>query len=157
MTQQNQIQKRTKGKNNTAYKLIDMYKTYLKDNPKGSDFYVDKNTYFKLNKILFEKMMNNVLIEGKEVKIPYNLGSLSVIKVKTPLNRLKPDYDLSNKEGMIIYQLNDHSNGYIFRFRWKKMSAIFINKRYYSFIPTRSRKRELARLIKSGEQDYFKI
>jgi hypothetical protein len=156
-TIQKNLLKRTKGRYNTKYKLADCYREYLRENPRGSDFYVDYITYKLINTTMLEKIFDRILYNSSEIVLPYRLGALSVLKKKMDYNRLRVDYKTSMETGIRVYHMNDHSNGYQFKIRWRKHIAIFKNRKYYCFIPTRTHNRLLAKLVKEGKNDYFTL
>ena len=97
------------------------------------------------------------ILKGDFFRFPYNLGILKIRKNKVNVSNkkyMRIDFNATKKEGKTIYHLNEHSDGYYYRFKWKKgyVSNIFS----YVFTPVRSRKRELAQTIKSGFTEYGK-
>lgn len=157
MIQKNQTQKRSKGRYTDTFKMKDVYKQYLKDNPKDSDFYVDYKTFISNIDLCFEKVLHNILYEADEITFPHRLGSISIIKTKMRMDKLTIDFAKSKELNTTIYHLNDHSNGYRMRYRWRKHKAIFTNRKYFSFIPSRQNKRLLSKLIQEGKTDYMSI
>ena len=89
--------------------------------------------------------------------MPYRLGKFFVLKEKIDLDRLAQaiDWEKTNKYGKIIYHLNEHTNGYKYSYQWEKKKSAIPNLYFYRLVPTRDNKRRLARLIKTGEYDYF--
>ena len=124
------------------------------------DFY--KVGYKKYRDICedFNKMIiDEILLQAKEFKLPYRLGSLRILKKEmnysVSKNKLKIDWKETNKQGKVIYHLNDHTNGFNYRWLWSKKKAIIKNKTIYSFQATRTNKRRLAALLKNKQVDYF--
>lgn len=113
-----------------------------------------KEVSYAVNKKIMEELRN-----GRELTLPYRLGSLRIKKNKVNLNNLKVDFDYYNKTGKIKKHLNSHSDEFYFHYRWDRRTCDIVNYRYYSFVPTRENKRLLSALIKSGEKgkkDYFR-
>ncbi len=167
----------------TDYNLRDCYKHYKK----LSDDPVDYQTYKKTVEGINKKMMEAIIKESLEIKLPCRLGKLSIIKWKPhpydkdgnfvkerlkidfkaskeywkkeyPNLTMKEIYEIPNKTK--IYHENYHSDGYEFRFYWEKYSISNIPGRAaYCFIPTRSNRRLLAKWSKNPlkKNDYYTI
>ena len=149
---------RSKNKIRGQYTLIDSYKDYIKDKEIESPYHISKDIY--LNIILdYIKYINyEIIYKASIFKMPYRLGTLQVVKLRSSNNRYKKysiDFNLTNKYGKTIYHLNEHSDGYKYMFRWSKIKSVVKNKSKYRFVPTRTNKRNLATNIKSNIIDYF--
>ena len=108
----------------------------------------------EFNKLLIEE----ILINSEEIRLPFRLGTVRIKKSKMKYddkNKLKIDWAASKKLGKRIYHLNDHTGGYKYRFYWTK--GIIKNITAYSFIPTRTNTRTLASILKDKNRqlDYF--
>lgn len=135
--------------------LTDSYKVYKSEAKGKYDIsYKDYvNICYETNKAIVK-----LLLEGSAFKMPYRLGDLSVRRRKVNYNNLKIDFAEFNRTGKKLKILNDHTDGWYFRFTWDKSLTVTPNKFYYSFVPTRGLTRELVRLLKSGERiktDFF--
>lgn len=143
-----------------SHTITNFYTGYVKsigDNPK---LYVDYNMFRKILNMYFLYLRDQVLYQSKTIKLPFRLGYLSVIKRKPKTydsKSLRLDFAATNKYGKVIYHLNEHSDGFKYRFYWSKLNVIVPNHRKYQLIATRANKRELARIIKSKERDYIEI
>ena len=133
--------------------LVQAYKNY-------EDFY--KVGYKKYRSICedFNKLIiDEILLKAKEFKMPYRLGTLRILKKEMNYavgkNKLKIDWQETNKHKKVIYHLNDHTDGFNYRWFWSKKKAIVKNKTIYSFQATRTNKRRLAGLLKTKQVDYF--
>jgi len=75
-----------------------------------------------------------------------------VVKLTTGIN-WKETIKVREKTGdntkKVLY-LNEHTNGYVYGIYWDKRNAAFINKRFYSFLPTRIIKRSIASTIQEN-------
>ena len=72
-----------------------------------------------------------------------------VVKLTTGINwkeTIKVREKTGDKTKKVLY-LNEHTNGYVYGIYWDKRNAAFINKRFYSFLPTRVIKRGIASTI----------
>ena len=139
------------------YLLEDIYKYYSKSIEKNGPFNIPYPLYRTILEDYFKRIILKIF-EGKIYKIPVGLGSLYVIKIKMNYdkkNGLSPDWANTNKYGKLIYHLNEHSKGFKYRFHWMKKGLSFNTDVLYRLVMTRANKRELARLIKTGEVDYI--
>lgn len=142
------------------YTLPDMYKDYLSKIDKNSPYNISYNLYKDIV-CLYNKKIYNMLLEGNKVKFPYKLGSLQVVKKRMNYgNQLKRglgiDWKKTVKYGKIIHHINEHSDGYKFLFFWDiKSQQTVKTAKQYRLKPTRTLKRELARLIIDNKKDYF--
>lgn len=137
--------------------LSDMYNYYVErfDN----DLYkVDFKIYKEIINKYFKAIMQDILYKPYKLKIPHRLGGIRIIKRKVNINKLTRfgiNWPETVKHNKIIYHLNSHSKNYIYRFKWEKENSITPNLYFYKFVPSRQNKRELAKIIKNRECDYF--
>jgi len=129
--------------------LTDAYAEY-KESAKGK-FVISYSDYVKIcyaaNKKIVEHIQN-----GGYFKMPYNVGDLDIKKRKVNYNNLKIDFAEFNRTGKKIMLLNEHTDGWYFKYHWDKKLCNIKGNFFYSFIPTRANTRELVRLLKSGEK-----
>ena len=147
-------------KNKKTVTLVDAYEHYAENttNP------VDKATYLAINK-MFNQRLSNSILDNNEFKIPSRLGSIRIKAFKTSTKELRPDWAATTKlwdecseckeKKQLVYHLNEHSDGWYNKWYWSKKTAIFANKKVYSFTPSRRNKREIARLVKTENKRYF--
>lgn len=135
--------------------LLDAYKDFkeiAKNEPMLLN--INKALYKKIclefNKLLSNSIMNNAF----EFKMPSNIGSLRVKKIKGNKTR-RVDWKTTKKHNTKVYHLNFHTDGYYYKWFWHKHKAIFTNKSAYSFTPTRYNKRTLASLLKTNQVEFF--
>ena len=119
---------------------------------------VDKQKFRKICDEFNKLLIDEILVNSEEMRLPYRLGTIRIKKSKMKYddkNKLKIDWAASRKLGKRIYHLNDHTGGYKYRFYWTK--GIVKNITAYSFIPTRTNTRTLAGILKdkNRELDYF--
>ena len=149
---------RSKNKISKPYTLVHSYNDYIKDKDKDSPYYISRQEYIDIVGD-YIKLINKELLDNASIfKMPYRLGTLQIVKLRSSNNRNKKysvDFSLTNKYGKTIYHLNEHSDGYKYMFKWSKLKSVVKNKTKYRFIPTRTSKRQLAENIKSGSVDYF--
>lgn len=143
-------------KNKQSYTIADIYKAYCKENAP-----VDM-PYFRFKRILdsFNELIRQDVLERSEgFKMPLGLGYICIGKYKPKKydsKSLSVDYKSSKEEGVRVYHLNEHSNGYKYRMFWSKIPQTFPDRYKYQLILTRENKRHLAQLI-FNKQDYINI
>tara|TARA_R110000744_G_scaffold345108_2_gene450525 strand:+ start:4512 stop:4958 length:447 start_codon:yes stop_codon:yes gene_type:complete len=132
--------------------LKSAYKNY-------DDFYnVGYKKYRAVCEDFNKRIVEDILMKAKEFKMPYRLGTLRIKKKKmnySKKNKLKINWLETNKYKKVIYHLNDHTDGFNYRWFWSKVNAVIKNKSVYSFQATRTNKRRLAGLLKNKKVDYF--
>ena len=148
--------KRGEGNYKKDYGSNDVYKKYKED--VIPELQVDKKLFRKICDDFNRMLIEEILLNSEEVRLPYRLGTVRIKKSKMKYddkNKLKIDWAASKKLGKRIYHLNDHTGGYKYRFYWTK--GIIKNITAYSFIPTRTNTRTLAGILKdkNRELDYF--
>lgn len=147
---------RGKNKIQKPYCLNDMYEDYIKDKEEGSPLWVTYGEYRDIVTVFYKEVINNILNEGRTFHMPFMLGDTYVEKTKLDYNnRLPIDWQLTTQTGKVIYNLNEHSQGYKYNIKWNKKSCIFTNNYLYKLIYTRANKRLLAKNIKTKKSDYF--
>ena len=165
------LAKRGAGKYKVDKNLKDSYNKYLEkfnfdsqcskfsgSNPKN--LALSWEEYKQITHLALDKIMQELLYKSKSITLPYNLGELRIQKKKMDIgllhthNNLKIDWGHYQKTGKIIKHLNDHRDNCRYKFYWlcKKGPS---GKSYYKFEPLRERKRELAKIIKTTNTDYF--
>jgi hypothetical protein len=163
--------------------LWDSYKDFRK---KYKLIYPDvtRKNYVDVCHLLNVMLSDKIIKESFEFKMPGKLGSLSIKKSKMRISvkdgklekhKLIKDWkktweywhqeypDLTRKEiNMIknkvaIYNMNEHTNGYVMRWKWDKCTCNIPNHTVYQFRPTKRNRLELAAWIKSDERvnDYY--
>lgn len=150
--------KRGKNKIQHPYTMKDIYLDYISTINKRTPYYVSFLDFCELSKMYCTRIINKIVLESKSFKIPFRLGRLFVSKKKPKIlsdSTLSVDWLETRKAGKIIRHINDHSNGYKYRFTWSKKTAFVINQTYYRLVLSRDNKRFLARTIKTGDVDYI--
>ena len=152
------IYKKDNGTQETYKFYKNQIKTICKSEEEIEKILVDKSLYQTICDEFNKLLIDEILINSEEVRLPYRLGTLRVKKSKMKYedkNKLKIDWAASKKLGKRIYHLNDHTGGYKYKFYWTK--GIVKNITAYSFIPTRTNTRRLASILKDKNRqlDYF--
>lgn len=143
-----------------SYTISDFYEFYLSYIERETVYDVDYKTYRQIVEDYFKYIVEEIMENSREFKLPCRLGNLSIVK-RQPKNfdnkSLRIDYHESKIYGKPIYFTNEHSNFFKFRFLWSKKDCLLTNKTKYQFIATRANKRRLAQIIKNREHDYVEI
>ena len=145
---------------------------------------VDRKKYVSLCHLINTSLSDIIIKESFEFKVPLRLGSISIKKNKLKIkvkdgklekNKMVIDWEKTwnywNNEypgktrkeiheidgKFVIYNLNEHTNGYIMRWFWDKSTCNIHNQTVYYFKPTKRNRLELAKWIKSDDRinDYF--
>lgn len=143
-----------------SYTIPSFYKDYLNNIERNTVYDIPYETYKKIVTIYFEWLRDQLLEESKEVKLPYRLGTIEIVKHKPKQfngGSLRIDYQATKKENKLIYLLNEHSDYYKYRLYWNKQTSNAVNKSKYQLILTRNNKRHLAQIIKNKIHDYREL
>lgn len=136
--------------------MVDMWKDYISDKEKDSPLYVDYHEFRDIVETFYKGLSHCIINEGQKFHMPFMLGDTYVEKVKLDYNnRLPIDWQLTTATGKVIYNLNEHSDGYKYGIKWNKKVCIFNNNYLYTLVYTRANKRLLAKNIKTKKFDYF--
>ena len=149
---------RSKNKAENPYTLRDVYKFYCENIKSNKIYDVPYEVYMSVNHTFYKEIMNYIIEKNGTFKMPYRLGLFFILKEKINLNKLTGhaiDWSATNKYGKVIYHLNEHTDGYKYSYQWDKKDTKLPNLYFYRLVPTRSNKRRLAKLIKTGDYDYF--
>lgn len=147
---------RGRNKIQDPYCLPEIYKDYIKDKEEDSLLYVTYNEFRNIVSVFYKEIVNNILNEGRQFHLPFQMGDTYVEKTKLDYNnRLPIDWELTTRTGKVIYNLNEHSQGYKYEIKWNKKVCVFNNNYLYRLVYTRANKRLLAKNIKTKKFDYF--
>jgi hypothetical protein len=145
--------------------LRDSYKFYktIESNPSKMKIYLEIV-------LGFIKFMMNKVFEGKDVKIPSELGIMGIrgrrqkprLDEEGNIAGLPPDWVGTKKlweenpeakeRGQLLYHFNEHSAGFRYKLVWFKGGYKFRNKSVYSIKLSRHNKRFISNLIKGGKE-----
>lgn len=119
---------------------------------------VTEEQYKRILKKFAVKFMDKVLLDSEEVQLPI-VGGIRIKKFKqeidlTKPNKLRVDWAATKKHKKRIYHLNDHRDGFIYRYFWRRPKIA--NRQYFSFMAERYHcKRRLAKILKTTDTEYF--
>lgn len=146
--------------NKKSYTIIDFYQFYISNVEKDTVYSVEYKVYRSIVEDYFKYIIQEVMENSKEFRLPCRLGYLSIVK-RQPKNfdnkSLRIDYHESAIQGKAVYFINEHSNYFKYRFLWSKKESLLTNKTKYQFVATRANKRRLAQIIKNREHDFTEI
>lgn len=155
------IHEQNKSANKTkSYTVASFYNDYLNSIEKDTVYDVDYKTYRSIVTDYFRHLQQNVIEEGKLIKLPYRLGNLQIIKSKPKhldKRSLRIDYQATKQYNKLILLDNAHSDGFKYRCHYNKTDMMVPNKSKYQLVLTRANKRRLAQIIKNKELDYCEI
>lgn len=141
-----------------SYTTEDYYDSYNKYVEGNQLYYINRHVFRDIINDYFKYLASEIIDKGRDVRIPARLGYLCVVKNKpTKLNSkyLQVDFKETKKISKRVFHMNEHSDGYKYKFKWSKLSMILALKNLYELKMTRANKRYLATVIKSKKQDYI--
>lgn len=145
----------SKHKSYTLDDYFRSYSDYIKDNIL---YKVSRKKFYAIVQDYFIFLSNELIDKSKEIKLPARMGTLCVIKKKPARydnNCLRVDFNSTREENKTIFHMNEHSDGYNFRFHWAKGGMLVENKTMYELVMSRANKRRLAYMIKVERKDYI--
>lgn len=143
-----------------SYCIPDFYKFYQEEVSDNPLYQVDYKTYRAIVTDYFKYFRDEVIENGKDMRLPCRLGRLSIVKAKPKTytsKSLSIDFHATKLYGKTIFHLNEHSNGFKYRAHWDKKNIIVPNKSMYQLVLSRANKRRLAYIIKNQLRDYCEI
>lgn len=144
--------------NRKSYTIADYYLSYKDYIQEGSQYDISYQTFKAIVTDYFKYIRDEVMLNSKEVKLPCRLGTLQIIKHQPKEftgKSLRWDWKATRELGKPVYLLNDHSNGWKYRFHWQKKDIIVKNIKKYMFIACRQNKRDLCKIIMNKQCDYI--
>lgn len=161
---------------NKGYSLDHSYRFYNKSvAKKAQKFKISRREYKDICAEYINTIVNMMLEQGQTISLPYGLGNLFIRRSLTipemglekGNRKLKIDWkgtkDLWNTNPELkelkqkVYHLNEHSDGWYAVWHWTKYNVKIKGQRSYSFEPTWTNARRLAKLmyVPKWYQRYF--
>lgn len=143
--------------------LKDHYKYYTET----SNNAVSKKEFSYVIKQFMLFLMNKVF-NGEEVRLPLGFGTIEVTgskprdSKKTKLIswgrtfKMWKDKPHTKEQGKVVIATNEHTDGYVFAFKWHKKGVSVKNKIFYKLEFTDTNKKKLRELLFSGKYNRFK-
>ena len=139
--------------------VTDFYLYYKSSIEKDTVYDVDLRTYRNIVTDYF-KYIRDWIFDSNMFLLPCRLGTLQIVKHQ-PKNfdsrSLRYDWKTMRELGKPVFYLNEHSNYFKYRFHWGKSKALVHNIGKYTFIATRTNKRDLAQIIFNKQKDYVEV
>jgi len=152
--------KRGKNKLQNCLTIQDMYVEYISHFDESHPYHITYSDYSQIVSDYLKYVSDLIVVKSMTFKLPFRLGTLSVYKHKPifkSVNRMAIDWPETNRLGKAVYNFNEHSNGYSYRFRWDRNGSLDKNMSLYSFKPSRNNARLVASLVKERKNDYFEL
>jgi hypothetical protein len=142
---------------NPCYNIDDIYKFYNKEYGNREGFYLTAKEFKNICSDYNKAIAALIVEESQSLTIPHRLGEMFVKKKKMDYEHLKLDFNHYKKTGVKRYHTNIHSKGWIAKWHWSKKNCVIKNKRYYSFTPCDTLKKQIASIMKTpdGYKRYF--
>ena len=108
----------------------------------------------------FKHLRDELIEQGKEIKLPCRLGTIQIVKRKPKSytkKSLRIDYGETKRLNKLVFYDNAHCNYFKYRIYWSKLNMLTHNKTHYQLILTRDNKRHLAQIIKNRVRDYIEL
>jgi hypothetical protein len=154
------VVKRGKGKLRNALTLPDMYEEYISHFDESHPYHIPYSEYSKIVSDYMKYVSELIVVKSLTFKLPFRLGTLSIYKHKpifSSVRKMAIDWPKTNKTGKAVYNFNEHSNGYSYRFKWDRNGSVDKHMVLYSFKPSRQNARLVATLVKERKNDYFEL
>jgi len=151
---------RSENRIKNPYNFSDMYIKYEKEHEDNPVYNVNKDMFYTLCSEFYKEVVQKIINEDKEFKMPYSVGNIYIRKYQPDITDVKKrtsfiDWKNTAKLGKLVYHLNEHTNGFKFTIKWKKKQKVIRYIEIYKFVPTRMFKRSLAYVIKTKGNDYL--
>ena len=164
--------RRGKNKVKIDFSVPDIYKAYKKTVASP----VEKVLFTELLREYNTEVLRMIVFDGMDYSISNRVGSLRIKKFDNSLrlnkqgevaNKLRPDWPKTHKRWEQLYpgktfeelkkipnkpivcHLNEHSDGFVFKWYWDKVTSNLRNQSAYKFEPVRDMKRLAAKAWKT--------
>lgn len=161
-----------------SFSQREMYNSYKKHRKLKP--YVTREDFFKIVATFNREVIKLILYKNYSFNIPFGLGSLKVVKKKKNGYILDDEGNVIEKDLVIdrrrtwqlwknnpkaredkkyVYHLNEHTDGYVYRFFWDRKGVSVQNITSYKFNTIRANKRWLYSILTDEdlEVDFFEI
>lgn len=149
---------RGRNKIQKPYTLKHTHIFYIEDIGDNPLYEVGYSEYENIISDYIKRIMDYMFEKNGEFDMGFRLGKCSIVKKHKTISdkgTYTVDWKLTNKLGKQIIHLNEHSGGFRYGFYWNRKKSLVANIKWYKLIFTRTNKRRLAKLIKSGKYDYY--
>jgi hypothetical protein len=146
---------RGKNKDVNIIATKELYNSYI-CTVENSTYNIPQVTYTNIQRD-FYKYVSSEILNGKDYKMPAGFGTICIRKKRPGGHSLRISWADTNNSGKLVFNFNEHSNGWRYKFKWFKLITHIANVKYYMFKPCRTIARELASNIKNNKTDYYEI
>jgi len=164
--------KRGEAKNKTDFGVPELYEFYKNH----SDNFIPRKVFRELLSEYNTEILRLIVYDGLDYSMNHRIGSLRIKKMDNSL-RLGKDGEVANKlmvnwpkthklwsdkypgktfeevkkipDKPLVYHLNEHSDGYVFKWYWDKFTSNLKNQSAYRFRAIRNVRREAAQAWKT--------
>lgn len=143
-----------------SYTIPSFFNDYIQSIESDTVYDIPYSKYKDVIIDYFTYLRDQILEESKEVKLPYRMGTVQIVKKKPKhldARSLRIDYKATKELNKLIFLTNEHSDYYKYRIHWCKHDMLVQNKGQYQLVMTRANKRHLAQIIKNKIHDYQEI
>ena len=143
-------------KNKQSYTFRDFYNTFV-ETTGDTITYAD---YMKIAKAVFQTLSEYLIDRSSEIELPYAMGRLYIVKYKPKhynSKSLSVDFVNTRLLNKTVFHINQHSDGYKYRFFWSTTRYKIKHKKSYMLAMSRANKRRLAFVVKNKLNDYIEI
>ena len=154
------LNKRGPNKLQNPYTIQDMYKEYISHFEESHPYYIPYSEYSDIVSDYLRYISELIVVRSMTFRLPFRMGTLCIYKHKPifkSLNKMSIDWQKTREFGKVIYNFNDHSSGFRYRFRWDRNGSIDKHMGLYAFKPSRQNARLVATLVKERKNDYFEL
>ena len=140
----------------TDFTTRDFYTSYKKTTKGNIEYRVSELLYGRLTSGYIQKMIQDLILNNKEIKTCPNIGTFSIISFipSTHAHKKAINFPESKKRGFRVYYMNEHTGGKVYKFRWKCNPQIPFF-RYYKFDPFKPIRKQLYENIVQNNAEYF--
>jgi len=150
-----------------------LYKDYVEYS--GNPYNLSKKQYRKVWKEFSKKLWDNIIFQNYEFVMPFRLGTIRMKYYKAKLkvlpdgsinyNKVPVDYKSTieywdktpgaRERKELLYFFNEHSDGYMAKVLWDRLTCVTRNHNRYAFRATRTLKRTVVKAIKEHKVVYY--
>lgn len=142
----------------------DTYKRFCVANP---DVSISFEAWKKIIYTYNYTVRDYILDSGDMAKMPFGIGIFAITKKKVKKHKIDPwgrewvnlpiDWQKTKELGKRVYNFNNHSDGYRYKWKWFCKTSRFYLSGIWNFRPYRDSSRKLAQYLKNPTKKYSEI
>lgn len=139
----------------------EMFKLFKEQHPQIN---IDSKKYKEIIEALNLYYLDHMLETGNIVVLPYGMGKMMIQKNKRKLRPTKDgkstylkapvNWKETQKQGKIVYYLNESTDGYTYRYLWLKNGSYINHNSIWCMVMTMQAKKMLKNRVDCQERDY---